>query len=213
MRFWLLAASVLAGQSFERDVQPVFRKHCYGCHAANVKIGSLDVQTYEGILRGGNQGTIVAPGKAAESRLYLTLTGAMEPVMPMGAGRLGAAELAVIRGWIDAGARPDPMGLVWRGDVIAGGYGGEIRLFAADGRLVRKIASNVGTVRAVGLSEDGRLVGAEGVGGLRVYETGTGREAPAVAMAMQGGVTALSGDGRWRATLRADGSVGIEDVR
>ena len=84
---WLLAAGVLAGQSFERDVQPVFRKHCYGCHAANVKIGSLDVQTYEGILRGGNQGTIVVPGRAEESRLYLTLTGAMEPVMPRATSR------------------------------------------------------------------------------------------------------------------------------
>ena len=57
----------------------------------NVDAGQL-ATAYEGVQRGGNQGTILVPGKAAESRLYLTLTGAMEPVMPMGAARLPAAK-------------------------------------------------------------------------------------------------------------------------
>ena len=89
---WLLAVSVLAGQSFDRDLQPVFRQHCYACHAANVKMGSLDVETMDGLLRGGNRGTIIVPGKSAESRLYLTLTGALEPVMPMGEDKLILAD-------------------------------------------------------------------------------------------------------------------------
>ena len=204
---WLFAATVLAGQGFERDLQPVFRKHCYGCHAATVKIGSLDVETHEGIMRGGNQGPIVVPGKAAESRLYLILTGAMEPFMPMGAKRLGSSELEAVRKWIDAGARPDPGGLVWRGGVLAMGWGGEMRVLYETGRLVRTFSAHVGTVRGVWLSADGRLVGAEGQSATRVYEVATGKEVKAAGLEFQRGSVALSPDGRRRAILQEDGSV------
>jgi hypothetical protein len=210
---WFFAASVLAAQSFERDLQPVFRKHCYGCHAANVKIGSLDLETHEGIMRGGNQGTIVVPGKAAESRLYLTLTGVMEPAMPMGGKRLAMEELQVVRQWIDAGARPDAAGLAWRGGVLVTGFGGDIRVLDEEGRLVRKFAAGVGTVRRVALSKDGRLVGAGGNETVRMFEAATGKEVTAVDMEFKTGRMALSPDGRRRAVMEEDGSVRIEDVR
>jgi len=202
----LLTVCVAAGQGFERDLQPIFRKHCYGCHAATVKMGSLDIETHEGVMRGGNQGTIVVPGKAGESRLYLTLTGAMEPLMPMGGKRLSAAELDVVKRWIDAGARPDPGGLVWRGGVLAAGWGGEIRVMDEQGKLLRKLPANVGTIRGVWLSDDGRLVGAVG-GGERVFRVATGAVAEAAGMSFAMGREARSPDGRRRAVLQEDGSV------
>jgi hypothetical protein len=210
---WLLAVSVLAGQSFDRDLQPVFRQHCYACHAANVKMGSLDVETMDGLLRGGNRGTIIVPGKATESRLYLTLTGALEPVMPMGDDKLTAAELTVVKNWIDNGARPDPGGLLWRGATIAAGYGAEIRLFNTTGQLLRKIAAQVGTVRAVALSADGTYVAAKGPEIQRIFEAATGREVPAREFDFHSSRTALSPNGQRRATMRDDGSVTFEDVR
>lgn len=210
---WLFAVSVLAGQGFDRDLQPVFRQHCYACHAANVKMGSLDVETMDGLLRGGNRGTIIVPGKAAESRLYLTLTGALEPVMPMGDDKLTAAELAIVKNWIDNGARPDPGGLVWRGSMIAIGYGAEIRLFQSTGQLIRKIPAQVGTVRAVALTADGSHVAAKGPEMQRIFEAATGRELPARPLDFHTGRTALSPDGQRRATMRDDGTVTFEDVR
>lgn len=210
---WLFAVSVLAGQSFDRDLQPVFRQHCYACHAANVKMGSLDVETMDGLLRGGNRGTILVPGKSAESRLYLTLTGALEPVMPMGDDKLSAAELAVVKNWIDNGARPDPGGLVWRGPTVAAGYGAELRLFDNTGHLTRKIAAQVGTVRAVALSADGAYVAAKGPEIQRIFEAATGREVPARELDFYSSRTALSPNGQRRATMRDDGSVTFEDVR
>jgi hypothetical protein len=204
---FLLTVSVLAGQGFERDLQPIFRKHCYGCHAATVKMGSLDIETHEGVMRGGNQGPIVMPGKASESRLYLTLTGAMEPFMPMGGKRLEQAELDLVKRWIDAGARPDPGGLVWKGSVIAMGWGGEIWVLHEKGKLMRKISAHVGTVRGVWLSEDGRMVGASGNGVERAYEAMTGTEVKVKGMEFQTGLTALSPDKRRRAVLQEDGSV------
>jgi hypothetical protein len=151
LRFLVFAVGVAAGQSFERDLQPVFRKHCYNCHAANVKIGSLDVETHAGLMRGGNQGPIVVPGKAAASRLYLTLTGAMEPVMPMGGAKLSERELAVVRAWIDGGAEAGAAGLAWGGSVLAAGRGGNVVILGAS----EKVLGSVGTVRAVAVSADG----------------------------------------------------------
>ena len=206
---WLFAVTVLAGQGFERDLQPIFRTHCYGCHAAAVKMGSLDVETHEGLMRGGNQGPIIVPGKAGESRLYLTLTGALEPFMPMGAKRLGLSELEIVKRWIEAGALPDPGGLVWRGQVMAAGWGGEIRVLDETGRVVRKISAHVGTVRGVWLSADGRLAGASGGGVARVYEVATGIEVKASEIEFEAGLVALSPDGRRRAVLAEDGSVRI----
>jgi hypothetical protein len=213
MRWWLAVSIVAAGQSFESELQPVFRKHCYGCHAANVKMGSLDVETLDGLTRGGNQGPIVVPGNAAESRLYQTLTWALEPRMPMGGKQLSQDELNVVRRWIDNGARPDVAGVAWQGETIAAGYGGDIRLFAPNGKLTRKIPAQVGTIRAVALSPDGRFVAAKGNEFTHTFEVATGKEAAELEGGFQKGTTALSPDGRKRARIRHDGSVAFEDVQ
>lgn len=212
LRLLLLAAGALGAQSLERDLQPIFRKHCYGCHAANVKMGSLDVETYDGLMRGGNQGTILVPGKPAESRLYLTLAGKLDPAMPMGGERLPAADLEKIRKWIETGARPDPTAIAWRGGVIAAGWGGEVRILDEKGMILRRFPAQVGTVRTVALSTDGKWVAAVGPHVLRVFETATGREAMSADLDSASPV-AVSPDGARRAVLLPDGSVKIEGIR
>lgn len=213
---WLLAASVaFAAPGFDRDLQPVFRQHCYGCHAAGVRMGSLDVETLDGLLRGGNQGPILVPGNARESRLYLILSGAMEPAMPMDGKRLSSAELEVVRQWIDAGARPDPGELVWRAGLLAGAWGGEVRLWNEQGRLLRRIPAQVGTVLRVALSPDARILTAIARDASRSFATATGEEsasAPLPAPASPPSPSALSPDRRRRAELRDDGTVRIEDL-
>jgi len=166
---FFITAATLGAQSFENDVQAIFRQHCYGCHAANVKMGSLDVQTHEGIMRGGNQGTIVVPGKAAESRLYLSLTGQIKPEMPMGGQRLAAGELDVIKRWIDSGAKAGPpvetkttpkiqprvpvkpisYSLAWSGTNLAAGGYRQVRLFDPNGNQTATLDGHVEAVRAV----------------------------------------------------------------
>ena len=95
--------------SFGRDIAPLLAAKCIGCHAGNVKMGGLDLDTYESLLKGGDHGKAVVPGKSAESRLYLMVAGKQEPVMPLSGERLHARELELIQKWIDAGApAPDP---------------------------------------------------------------------------------------------------------
>src|ERR1700692_4390837 len=69
--------------SFAKDVAPVLATNCAGCHAAKVKMGGLNVDTFEGLQAGGNKGSVLTPGKSEESRLYLMIAGKGSPAMPL----------------------------------------------------------------------------------------------------------------------------------
>src|SRR5690349_21456736 len=92
--------------SFAKDVAPVFAVNCAGCHGANVRMGSLNLDTYEGVEKGGNQGKIIEPDKSDQSRLYLMITGKLAPAMPLSGKRLADGDIEIIKKWIDGGARP-----------------------------------------------------------------------------------------------------------
>ncbi|MGH9675452.1 MAG: c-type cytochrome domain-containing protein [Bryobacteraceae bacterium] len=104
--FLLAAAAPAQTPSFARDVAPVFAAKCTGCHASGVKLGSLVLDDYEAVMRGGAHGPIVVPGKSAESKLYLVITGQATPAMPMDGTQLAAGQIDAIKNWIDAGAPP-----------------------------------------------------------------------------------------------------------
>src|SRR5689334_11396143 len=91
-----------AGQDV-KDVAAVFSKSCIGCHSGQAKMGGLDLQTAEGLRKGGKHGLSVIAGQSEQSRLYLMMKGEIQPPMPMG-GKATAEELAVVKRWIDAGA-------------------------------------------------------------------------------------------------------------
>src|SRR4051794_34756580 len=101
----VLLPTALLAQEFSKDIAPIFAANCIGCHAANVKLGSLDLDTMEGIRTGGNHGTILVPGKAEESRLYLMVAGKALPAMPLSGKALAAGGIEPIRKWIDGGAK------------------------------------------------------------------------------------------------------------
>jgi uncharacterized protein with WD repeat len=106
----LVVAAVAQPQtvpSFAKDIAPLFTARCAGCHAATVKMGSLDTDTYEMLMRGGTHGAVIVPGKSADSRLYLMMTGKLTPIMPMDGTQLAAAQIEMVKLWIDAGA-PGP---------------------------------------------------------------------------------------------------------
>src|SRR5436305_5952851 len=107
LRFAIVACAMgcLRAQEFSKDIAPIFAANCIGCHASKVKMGSLDLDTMEGIKAGGNHGTILVPGNSAESRLYLMVAGKASPAMPLSGKSLAAGEIETIRKWIDAGAK------------------------------------------------------------------------------------------------------------
>ncbi|AWM42111.1 hypothetical protein C1280_02575 [Gemmata obscuriglobus] len=94
---------------FERDVKPIFAKHCASCHGAEKQKGGFRLDRKADALAGGDSGKAIQPGKSADSHILklVTSTDADTRMPPKGAG-LSAAEVAVLKRWIDDGAKwPD----------------------------------------------------------------------------------------------------------
>src|ERR1044072_861576 len=90
---------------FNRDIRPIFEKSCYACHSAQQTLGGLRLDDRTLAMKGGISGAAILPGKAQDSRLLQRLVGLNhEARMPMGAAPLTAAQVNVIRRWIDEGA-------------------------------------------------------------------------------------------------------------
>ena len=92
--------------SFFREVRPILRTNCVGCHKPGKLKGGLDLTSHAMLLKGGKSGDTLKPGHAEESELFTQLVGA-EPEMPKDAEPLTAAEVATIRRWIAEGATDD----------------------------------------------------------------------------------------------------------
>ena len=94
---------------FEQKIRPVLVEKCYSCHSADTKKGAkggLRVDTREALLRGGDGGAAVVPGKRTESLLLKALRGDEVAEMPP-SGKLPEAVIADFEKWIAMGA-PDP---------------------------------------------------------------------------------------------------------
>jgi ankyrin repeat protein/mono/diheme cytochrome c family protein len=88
---------------FARDVQPIFRQSCYGCHGPSQQMNGFRLDRRKDALRGGTL-SVIGPGNSEASRLYLRLLGnAFGQQMPP-TGALPPAQIATIKAWIDQGA-------------------------------------------------------------------------------------------------------------
>jgi len=90
---------------FGRDIQPIFRENCYGCHGPSQQIRGIRVDQRRSLMpnRVGANNARIIPGNSEGSRLYLALTGRQGVQMPP-AGPLSPAQIEIVRRWIDAGA-------------------------------------------------------------------------------------------------------------
>jgi hypothetical protein len=89
--------------TFDKDVKPIFRKHCVSCHNPERARGELDLSAYAGIMVGGMSGKVAIAGKPDESPLYLHPAHLADPKMPPGKPKIPQRELDLIRDWIAGG--------------------------------------------------------------------------------------------------------------
>jgi hypothetical protein len=92
---------------FARDIGPVIVANCLGCHGTNNPRGRLSLATFNGILKGGDSGAIITPGKATDSLLIKKLRGQAGARMPLNRPALEEAVIAKFEKWIADGAKYD----------------------------------------------------------------------------------------------------------
>ncbi|PYR09889.1 MAG: hypothetical protein DMF99_13505 [Acidobacteria bacterium] len=96
-----------AGVDFVRDVQPIFRQNCYGCHGPSIHQNGFRLDRRADAMRGGT-GPVIGRGDSAASRLYQRLIGNRFGMQMPPTGPLAAEQIAAIKEWIDRGAEwPD----------------------------------------------------------------------------------------------------------
>jgi hypothetical protein len=103
------SAQSTGDEFFEKKIRPVLATNCFGCHSSKLKtpMGGLALDTKVGLLKGGDSGPAIVPGKPAESLLlralrYNDLRLKMPPT-----DKLPDSVIADFERWIAAGA-PDP---------------------------------------------------------------------------------------------------------
>ena len=177
-------------------VQSIFAEHCLDCHAASDPEGKLVLENFETLSKGGESGPVIVPGSSSASLLIKMIEGAFEKdgkkkIMPPGKRKkLGPEEIASIKSWIDAGAKPPAPGeikprelvfpkIVPRGSprqpiqalaytapvsLIAIGRYGAVEIIGSESRQqVRKLEGHQGNVNGLVFSSDGsRLFVASG---------------------------------------------------
>jgi mono/diheme cytochrome c family protein len=100
----LFPAACLAADkvTYDDQVFPLFQQSCLNCHNPDKTKGGLDLSSYSGAMKGGSGGKIAEPGDLS-SKLMVVCLQTGTPKMPPEGDKLGAAQIAILKGWIEGG--------------------------------------------------------------------------------------------------------------
>jgi WD40 repeat protein len=108
------SAKLSAALNYTRDIRPILQARCAVCHSEKTLTtpalsGGLALDTFAAIKKGTGSGNTARPvliaGKSADSELYKRLVAtSASKLMPKGGPALPAAQIALFKSWIEAGA-------------------------------------------------------------------------------------------------------------
>src|SRR5579872_4805375 len=82
---------------YSRDIEPLLSSRCYMCHGPKQQMSGLRLDRKDAALK------VIQTGNSAASRLIHMVAGMEKKVMPPMGARLAAAEIGLLRAWIDQG--------------------------------------------------------------------------------------------------------------
>ena len=90
---------------FERDIAPILENACIGCHGPKRTENNLRLDDRAAFFKGGDHGPTAIAGNSAGSLIVQVTTGAHREIaaMPKKGERLDAAQIGLLRSWIDQG--------------------------------------------------------------------------------------------------------------
>ncbi len=182
---------------YTKQIVPLWDTYCVDCHSADDADGEFALDTFAALMKGGEEGAAIVAGKAEESLLVKFLEGrsgrgGKNEFMPPGKReKLKAEEIALIKAWINAGAKgplvaeakPMPKEIITpkiaptvppkrsiqavafspKAQLIATARYGEVELVNPVNQVTaRKLTGFTGKVNAVAFSPDGEVVYAAG---------------------------------------------------
>src|SRR5947209_291250 len=110
---WVLTGARLAAGELSTAMRPasdlvpgamrLIADECAACHNPKKTKGGLILTTREGAIQGSDDGEVLVPGRAVDSRMFTALAADAEPHMPP-KRQLTAQQVELVRAWIDAGA-------------------------------------------------------------------------------------------------------------
>jgi WD40 repeat protein/mono/diheme cytochrome c family protein len=182
---------------YTKQIAPLWDTYCIDCHSADDADGEFVLDTFAALMKGGKEGAAIVAGKGSESMLVKFLEGrsgrgGKNEFMPPGKReKLKPEEIALVKAWIDAGAKgpiiaegkPMPKEVITpkiaptvppkrsiqavafspKVQLIAVGRYGEVELLNPVTRaVIRKLTGIKGKANAVAFSPDGDAVYAAG---------------------------------------------------
>jgi WD40 repeat protein len=180
-----LDAAETGSVSFHRDLTPILKRSCTGCHHPGKLKGNLDLTTHATFFKGGKNGPGFQPGQPTNSIVIEEISGD-EPSMPKEGDPLTREEVALFTRWILEGARDDTptnansfklaappvytkapviSALAFSPDgkqLAVSGYH-EVLVHSADGsNLIARLVGESPRIESIAYSPDGKLLGVSG---------------------------------------------------
>ncbi len=86
--------------SFTNDVLPILESRCIGCHGGDRTEKGLNLKTYNDLMAGSENGPVVTPGNATDSKLVELI---VEQKMPKRGPKLTPPQVQTITDWVNQG--------------------------------------------------------------------------------------------------------------
>jgi dipeptidyl aminopeptidase/acylaminoacyl peptidase len=161
--------------SYQKDIVPILRTACIGCHGNTQPAAGFSVASYEDLFKAGKKGPQLVAGKSTQSRLVRLVLGTEQPRMPPGSG-LKSADAELIRRWVDAGAKRDlaaatPTPAVPKTPAPSKPASVKVTMPASIGATV----ANGAPVTALAFSPDAKLIAIGAYARVLIVDTATGK--------------------------------------
>lgn len=87
--------------SFNRDIYPLVERRCVKCHGGEFPSEGLNLESYESLMSGSQNGQVIVAGDSSNSLLFEQIKSGE---MPKRGSDLTAEQIQLIQQWIDEGA-------------------------------------------------------------------------------------------------------------
>ncbi|WP_461523858.1 c-type cytochrome domain-containing protein [Prosthecobacter sp.] len=151
-------AVLAADLDYYRDVYPFLKANCISCHNKTTTKADLNMETPELMIKGGESGPAIIPGKGSESLIVTASLHTKDMEMPPPNNKSGAVNLipeqiATLQAWIDQGAKGSVM--VERAVVL------------------QAFSASIDPIYSVAMTKDGRYVACGRSNHIYVYDMAT----------------------------------------